>query len=207
MAEYDELYKVIIVGNSFTGKSSILLKLCDNTFKEAYLTTIGVDFKIKTIAAEGKKVKLQIWDTAGQERFHTITLSYYKKAHAVVIVFDLTDINSFNSIENWVSEAQQHAPHSAKKYLIGTKSDMIEKRVVSFEDASNMAKEFKLNYVEVSSKTGSNIQEAFESMSIDLIHSIPSEEKIFPKPTPLPTPPIKLSPMNEALDQLRAKCC
>ena len=207
MTEYDALYRVILVGNSCTGKSSILIRLCDNKFRETYLSTIGIDFKIRIFAVEGKKVKLQLWDTAGQERFHNITTSYYKKAHAVVIVFDLTDINSFNSIEKWVSEAQQLAPHSSRRLLIGSKSDITGKRVVSFEDASNMAKEFKMNYVEVSSKTGSNIQEAFESLSTDLIRTIPSEEKPAVIPKPKPSAPITLSPMNEALDQLKAKCC
>ena len=207
MAEYDALYKVIIVGNSCTGKSSILLRLCDNIFTESYLTTIGVDFKIRTFAVDNKKVKLQIWDTAGQERFHNIITSYFKGADAVVIVFDLTDIDSFNSIGNWVSEAQQYASAKSKRYLFGAKSDITDKRTISFEDASNMAKEFKMNYIEVSSKTGSNIQKAFTSLSGDLLHSIPNEVKPTPKPQPSPIPPVQLTPMNEALDQLKMKCC
>ena len=201
-ADYDALYRVIIVGDSGTGKSSILIKLCDNKFRESYLATIGIDFKIRTFAVDNKKVKLQIWDTAGQERFHTITTSYYKGSNAVIVVFDLTNANSFNNISNWVAEAQQMAGQT-KKYLIGTKSDIAEKRAVSFEDASNMAKEFKMNYFEVSSKTGSNIEEAFTLICTDLLKTVTSPAK----PKPIPTPAIKISPMNEALGQLRAKCC
>jgi len=99
--DYDYLFKVLIIGNSCVGKSNILLRFSENVFHESFLPTIGVDFKIKNVEVNDKVVKLHIWDTAGQERFKTITATYYKGAHGIIIVYDITDRSSFNDVENW----------------------------------------------------------------------------------------------------------
>jgi Ras-related protein Rab-1A len=103
--EYDIVYKLIIIGNTSVGKSSLLSKFVDNVFSESFLPTIGVDFRIKNMEVEGTKVKLQVWDTAGQERFKSILTSYYKGAHGVIVVFDITDKASFQNVVNWVNES------------------------------------------------------------------------------------------------------
>lgn len=106
--DYDHLFKLLIIGDSGVGKSSLLLRFSDNTFTGSYITTIGVDFKIKTVNIDDEKVKLQIWDTAGQERFRTITSTYYRGTHGVVIVYDVTNGETFANVKRWLHEIDQN---------------------------------------------------------------------------------------------------
>merc|ERR1711896_11775 len=129
--EYDFLFKLLLIGDSGVGKSCLLLRFADDTYTETYISTIGVDFKIRTVEMEGKVIKLQIWDTAGQERFRTITTSYFRGAQGILLVYDVTDRGSFNSIRNWVGQIQQHADVHVNKILIGNKCDMTDDKVVS----------------------------------------------------------------------------
>lgn len=130
--EYNYLFKIVLVGNSNVGKSSIVLRFADGEFNETYITTIGVDFRFKSIEFDEKKVKLQIWDTAGQERFRTITSSYYKGtishhsgAHALIIVYDITNQASFNdAIKYWYSEIKSQCPPDTDVLLVGNKADL-----------------------------------------------------------------------------------
>jgi Ras-related protein Rab-1A len=129
--DYDYLFKLLLIGNSSVGKSSLLLRFSDNIFSERYhfylfsfLPTIGVDFKIRTFESSGSTVKLQIWDTAGQERFKTITASYYKGAHGIILVYDITDRQSFKDIENWLAEVDKYGNENVVKMLVGNKSDL-----------------------------------------------------------------------------------
>lgn len=135
--EYDYLFKLVIVGNSGVGKSSILLRFSDDQFNESYLTTIGVDFRFKTLNIDGKTIKLQIWDTAGQERFRTITNAYYKGADgyilitilSIVIVYDTTCMKSFEDIDKfWFNEIESYADKDIKFLLLGNKSDIDDKK-------------------------------------------------------------------------------
>nr|CAD7393725.1 unnamed protein product [Timema cristinae] len=106
--EYDHLFKLLIIGDSGVGKSSLLLRFADNTFSGSYITTIGVDFKIRTVDVDGERVKLQIWDTAGQERFRTITSTYYRGTHGVIVVYDVTSGDSFANVKRWLHEIEQN---------------------------------------------------------------------------------------------------
>lgn len=187
--DFDCLAKVVIVGDSGTGKSSLMLRFAENTFSEHYISTIGVDFQIKTIATEGKTVKLQIWDTAGQERFRTITGAYYRGSDIVIMVFDVTNRASYDSISRyWLNEIQKKA--SDKKYLlilIGTKCDS-DKRVVSEDDAAKFASDMKIPYFETSAMTGYNVDHTFSEISKLYTRVIPSTittdvVPIVPKPT------------------------
>ena len=101
--DYDYIFKILLVGNSAVGKSSMLMRFADDIFTDNFLPTIGVDFKIRTIEAAGSIVKLQMWDTAGQEKFKTITSAYYKGAHGILMVYDITDRRSFVDLQNWLS--------------------------------------------------------------------------------------------------------
>lgn len=162
---FDYLFKVVLVGDTGVGKSSLLNRFADNTFTERMTATIGVDFKIRTLQIEGKRVKLQIWDSAGQERFRALTASYYRGAHAVAIVFDLTCTESFNALQNvWIDEIDRHCPTSARRVVIGNKNDLVKNREVSVEEVHQMMRSLGCLYLETSAKTADNVQNAFESV-------------------------------------------
>lgn len=131
--DYDMVFKLLIIGNSSVGKSSLLLRFADDVFNDTFLPTIGVDFKIRTIESSGSVIKLQIWDTAGQEKFKTITAAYYKGAQGLLLVFDISDRKSFIDIENWMLEAEKYSSQKIVKILIGNKSDKEATREVSKE--------------------------------------------------------------------------
>merc|ERR1712023_429870 len=123
MGDYDYLFKLLLIGDSGVGKSSLLLRFADDTYTQSYISTIGVDFKIRTVELEGKTIKLQIWDTAGQERFRTITSSYYRGAHGIIVVYDVTDIDSFNNVKQWLCEIDRYACENVNKLLVGNKCE------------------------------------------------------------------------------------
>ena len=161
---YDCMAKVIIIGDSGVGKTNFITRFCEGSFKESYVATIGVDFKIKSVSIEDKKYKLQIWDTAGQERFKNITQAYYKGSAGIVLTFSITDRNSFQNIEKWMNQIENNAPQDVSKVIIGTKSDLTSDRQVTFSEAQALAVKHSISYVEVSSKTGENVKEAIDAL-------------------------------------------
>ncbi|CAO3643933.1 unnamed protein product [Mucor fragilis] len=164
-AEYDYLFKLLLIGDSGVGKSCLLLRFADDTYTESYISTIGVDFKIRTIELEGKTVKLQIWDTAGQERFRTITSSYYRGAHGIIVVYDVTDEDSFNNVKQWLQEIDRYAAEGVNKLLVGNKSDLVDKKVVDTEQANEFAESLKIPLLETSAKDATNVEQAFLTMA------------------------------------------
>jgi Ras-related protein Rab-1A len=147
------------------------LRFADNTYTESFIATIGVDFvsdiqKIKTVDVENKIVKLQIWDTAGQEKFRTITSSYYRGAHGVIVVYDVTNRESFNNVKNWMGEISRYASENVNKLLVGNKCD--SKRVVSTEEGAELAQSLGIPYMETSAKTSSNVEESFLRMASEI---------------------------------------
>jgi len=159
--EYDYLFKLLLIGDSGVGKSCLLLRFADDTYTESYISTIGVDFKIRTIEMDGKTIKLQIWDTAGQERFRTITSSYYRGAHGIIVVYDVTDQLSYNNVKQWLQEIDRYACDTVNKLLVGNKSDLTSKRVVDFATAKEFAKSSGFSFLECSAKNATNVEEAF----------------------------------------------
>ena len=123
----------MLLGDSGVGKSCIIIRYIENNFSSNLMNSIGVDFKLKNIEIDSKKIKLQIWDTAGQERFKTITTSYYKGAHAILIVFDITDRDSFDHVRNWMADIDKFAKEGVLRILVGNKCDLIDKRQVTKE--------------------------------------------------------------------------
>eukprot|EP00929_Paragymnodinium_shiwhaense_P096734 TRINITY_DN58431_c0_g1_i1.p1 TRINITY_DN58431_c0_g1~~TRINITY_DN58431_c0_g1_i1.p1 ORF type:complete len:211 (+),score=37.79 TRINITY_DN58431_c0_g1_i1:106-738(+) len=161
---YDMQIKLLTVGNSGVGKTCLLLRYADGSFSTTFITTIGIDFKINTIDLDGKRVKLQIWDTAGQERFRTITKSYFRGAQGILLVYDVTDRSSFNSVETWVEDIEKNADRHVNKILIGNKCDM-DDRAVSTAEGEALARRFKMPFFETSAKKNINVDEAFRKIA------------------------------------------
>jgi len=150
------------------GKSCLLLRFSDDSFTPSFITTIGIDFKIRTIELDGKRIKLQIWDTAGQERFRTITTAYYRGAMGILLVYDVTDERSFKNISNWFSNIEQHASEGVNKILIGNKCDWVEKKAITKEQGQALADEFGIKFLETSAKANINVEEAFFTLARDI---------------------------------------
>ncbi|XP_052176861.1 ras-related protein RABE1c-like isoform X1 [Diospyros lotus] len=176
-ADYDFLIKLLLIGDSGVGKSCLLLRFSDGSFTTSFITTIGIDFKIRTIDLDGKRIKLQIWDTAGQERFRTITTAYYRGAMGILLVYDVTDESSFNSnyfiqsynSGNWIRNIEQHASDNVNKILVGNKADMDEsKRAVPTSKGQALADEYGIKFFETSAKTNLNVEEVFFSIARDI---------------------------------------
>jgi len=167
-SSYDYLIKLLLIGDSGVGKSCLLLRFSDDSFTTSFITTIGIDFKIKTVEVDGKKIKLQIWDTAGQERFRTITTAYYRGAMGILLIYDVTDDNSFQNIRGWMRNIQQHASEGTNQILIGNKADMKDHRVISPEAGKALADEYGMAFYETSAKQNVNVAEAFYSITRDI---------------------------------------
>ncbi|KAB2089587.1 hypothetical protein ES319_A03G072100v1 [Gossypium barbadense] len=158
-AEYDYLFKLLLIGDSGVGKSCLLLRFA----------------KIRTVEQDGKTLKLQIWDTAGQERFRTITSSYYRGAHGIIIVYDVTDQASFNNVKQWLNEIDRYASGNVNKLLVGNKCDLTAKKVVSYETAKAFADDLGIPFMETSAKNATNVEQAFMAMAGDIKNRMASQ--------------------------------
>lgn len=147
----------MIIGDSGVGKTNLMTKYCEGIFKESYVATIGVDFKLKDIMIGDLKMRLQIWDTAGQERFRNITQAYFKGARGIILAFDVTCPDSFANLAAWTRQVDTAANDALIKLLVGTKLDLASERQVSSDDAQKFAQKNSMQYIEVSARTGANV--------------------------------------------------
>ncbi|XP_070567096.1 ras-related protein Rab-18-B-like [Ptychodera flava] len=163
--------KILIIGESGVGKSSLLLRFTDDTFDPDQPATIGVDFKVKTLTVDGNKAKLAIWDTAGQERFRTLTPSYYRGAQGVILVYDVSNRQTFQKLDMWLNEVDTFTTKSdIVKMLVGNKIDM-EKREVDRETGLKFARKHAMLFIEASAKTKEGVQVAFEELVEKIIQT------------------------------------
>ena len=162
--EYDFIFKVLLLGNSDVGKSSILIRYVDESWNDAFVPTIGVDFKIKSMEVEQKIVKMQIWDTAGQEGFRNVISSYFRGAHGLFLIYDITNRDSFKNLESWLIEIEKNASENVLKVLVGNKNDLEQDRVISYEEGKNFANRNGMEFIETSAKINTNVSEAFEML-------------------------------------------
>ena len=170
-----------MIGNSGVGKSCLLIRFTDDTFSDSYVTTIGVDFKIKTLEIDSKSCKLQIWDTAGQERFRNIISSYYRGAQGIMLVYDITDLESFQNLNSWLIEIEKNASKNVYKILVGNKSDMESERKVTKEQGKDFADQYGMKFFETSAKDSTNVSEAFIAMTKEVINNSNKKSTTNPK--------------------------
>merc|ERR1711998_53968 len=162
---YGRTIKLLLIGDSGVGKSSLLQRYAADEWHAKFVSTIGIDFKVQRMEVAGEKVKLQIWDTAGQERFRNITQAYYRGAMGIFVCFDLTDDLSFKNVQRWMKSIEQFSNDQVQIMLVGAKSDMQEKRMVTTAEAESLAAHYHINYFETSAKVNANVQEVFTAMA------------------------------------------
>jgi len=198
--------KLLIIGDTSVGKSSILLTYTDNYFPEAHLATIGVEYKVKELKTDKYKVILQIWDTAGQERFRSITKSFFRNTNGILFVYDITDRKTFQSVKDWIKDSELHGS-GFEKVLCGNKIDLEEDRQVPYDELVEYGMKKKIEVLETSAKNRTNIDESFKKL-VDLILSNKSEEEINKDFA------VKASPQNQNINLTKnntktkkKKCC
>ena len=162
--EYDLLFKLILIGDSYVSKSNILLKYLKNQFNENSKTTVGLEFGTKNIIINNKRIKIQIWDTAGQERYRSITSAYYKGAKGALIVYDITRKNTFDNIDKWITDLKLNGDKNLCIIILGNKSDLIDKREINKNDGIKKAEMYKTAFLETSALNGDNISKAFDEL-------------------------------------------
>ena len=178
--KYDRVIKLVMVGDSGVGKSSILLRFTENTFTNSYISTIGVDFKIRTLMINEKIYKIQIWDTAGQERFKSIVSSYYRGAHGVMYVYDVACRDSFNNLDRWINDVQTKTlsndseSSGIEELLIGNKTDT-NSRSVTCNEGKKYADYRDMNYIEVCALTGASVEDAFIMLIRTIVKKYPTD--------------------------------
>ena len=172
--DYDEKIKLMIIGDSEVGKTSLLKKYIQNEFCENLLNTIGIDFQVKYLNINNKKIKLQIWDTAGEERYRIVAKTYFNSSDGFIIVYDITKRDSFTNINNWIEQINDTAPNYSKSIIFGNKNDLNNMREVEIKEGKELAKKYKFKFYETSAKDGINISEGFESIVKEIIGDLES---------------------------------
>lgn len=165
---FDYMFKLLIIGNSAVGKTSFLFRYADDSYTSAFVSTVGIDFKVKTVQRNNKRVKLQIWDTAGQERYRTITTAYYRGAMGFLLMYDITNEDSFNAVQDWATQIKTYSWDSAQVMLVANKADMENERVVSTERGEQLARQLGFDFFETSAKENLNVTKAFDRL-VDVI--------------------------------------
>lgn len=175
---FDYQFRLILIGDSTVGKSSLLKAFTEGRFAEVSDPTVGVDFFARLVEVkDGTRVKLQLWDTAGQERFRSITRSYYRNSVGALLVYDITKRSTFEHMPEWLFEAKRHIePHKAVFQLVGCKHDMETEREVSQEEAQQLADFYNIGFLETSAKSGMNVEDAFTRIAQEIYHHLQSGE-------------------------------
>ena len=202
---YDCVQKLLLIGESGVGKTSIMNRLDNKKFSESHITTIGIDFRTKNYNINNLKVKLQIWDTAGQERFHSITSSYYRGANCILLFYDVTDQTTFDRIEYWLNDIQTHQSQQNSQptqILVGNKCDLEEDRVITFSQGQKLAEKYNMLFYEMSAKipliNGRTIHDIFQEIMTYLVTQMKSKPNLCSQPNE-----ITLNPRPNT----KNKCC
>ena len=173
---YDHLVKVLMIGESGVGKTCLIQRFFKSEFSLHHLSTIAIDFKLKTINVDNSKIKLQIWDTAGQERFKGMTTSFFRGSDGIIISYSVADENSFKRINDWMNDIKIHAPNDVQVILVANKSDLKEERKITTDQGIELAKNYGIPYFESSAKTGQNVDKLFEVMASNILKKISTND-------------------------------
>lgn len=171
-SNYDYLFKVVLIGDSGTGKSNLLSRFTRNEFSLDSRSTIGVEFATRSINVDGKTIKAQIWDTAGQERYRAITSAYYRGAVGALLVYDIAKHSTYVNVSRWLKELRDHADSNIVVMLVGNKSDLKHLRAVPTEEAKAFAAENNLSFIETSALDASNVEQAFQNILTEIYHIV-----------------------------------
>ena len=163
------MFRICLIGGPYVGKTSLLSTYTENTYKEKYSPTVGVDFRVVTLKYKDIITKLHIWDTAGQEKFKSITINYFRSSNGFIYVYDITDRDSLRNLEFWINLTKENTDSNVINFLVGNKSDLENKREVSVEEGKEFAKNHNLIFMETSAKTNNNVQKLFEYFAYKLI--------------------------------------
>ena len=172
----DIYLKILLIGDTSVGKTSILCKYIDDEFSDTYLSTIGIEFKIKSLIINGKKVLLRIWDTSGQERYRSITQNFYRNANGILFIFDITKKETFDNIKIWLTDSENCEDTKVAKMLIGNKIDLENKRKIDNETIKKFAEKKEMKYFEASAKEGINIDNIFRELAELILFNKSKEE-------------------------------
>ena len=159
-----ESINIMTLGNTAVGKTSFIIKYTEDTFQEVYLSTIGIDFKVKTVTIKDKQYKLFFYDTTGQERFRALSFNIIKNAHGIILMYDITNKSSFNSIPEWIKNIKESKGEDFPMILCGNKIDKENERKVSREESEELVNEYNIDFFEISNKEGINIEKAVLSL-------------------------------------------
>ena len=207
-SEYQYIFKLILIGNSGVGKSSILQRYMKQTFEESYKCTIGVDFLMKSLQIKGKTVKLQLWDTAGQEKYKSMVSSYYRGANVALVVFDITNHSSFDSLPIWIENYYKNGPEQKNIILIGNKKDMADQRQVTLEEVELFSETNNMIYFETSAKDGDNIEYVFTYAAEKLLDFYGGQNETNLKRQMTPTNDLQSQNFKEIrIEEHKKKCC
>ena len=199
--------KLILIGDSNVGKTTILLNYIQNDFNEFMNPTLGLENRVKIVDIQGFKAKVQIWDTAGQEKFNALTQQFFRNTDGILLIFDLTDKNSFNNIKKWLNDVKANSDHSIKKILIGNKSDMKDQICVTKNMIDNFCNEKELKYMEVSAKNNENVSNAFETLINEIIGNRTNDEILEDFGINDHTLSLSNSNINYLTGSKKKKCC
>ena len=197
--------KILLIGDSFVGKTSLLLKYCDGQFPEAHMATIGVELKDKIINVGKGKVRLQIGDTSGQERFRSITQNFYRNADGILFVYDVTNRESFSHIKDWLMDSQVE-DSDIKRILVGNKIDLEDKRAIDAEKMNTFAESKKMKCFETSAKSGENVENIFKEISLLILENKTDDEILDQFSKNMPNVSISTVKTNSSLTKKR-RCC
>jgi len=206
--DYDYLFKVVLIGDSGVGKSNLLSRFTRNEFSLESKSTIGVEFATRSIIVDGKTIKAQIWDTAGQERYRAITSAYYRGAVGALLVYDITRHTTFESVERWLKELQDHTDNNIVVMLVGNKADLRHLRAVSTEDSQALAERESLYFMETSALESTNVENAFTQVLTQIYRIVVKKAlDVSEEPSALPPQGQAINIKDDVTATKKPMCC